>query len=180
MTSHAYFDLNGHGSGAAEDQLLQISADRVLYTAPDGIPEHVPVEVAGTAFDFRSPRLLRDALRTDAPQLRQQAGFDHNYCLDGSGFRRAAVLHGCRSHVTMEVWTDQPGMQLFTLNHVPSPIEGKNGKHYRAHGAVCLETQQYPNAVNEPAFPSCVIRAGETASTVTELRFYEERTKEDD
>ena len=71
-------------------------------------------------------------------------------------------------------------MQLFTLNHVPSPIEGKNGKHYRAHGAVCLETQQYPNAVNEPAFPSCVIRAGETASTVTELRFYEERTKEEE
>lgn len=180
VTSHTYFDLNGHGSDAAEEQLLQISAERVLYTAPDGIPEHVPVEVAGTAFDFRSPRLLRDALRADAPQLRQQAGFDHNYCLDGSGFRRAAVLHGCRSHVTMEVWTDQPGMQLFTLNHVPSPIEGKNGKHYRAHGAVCLETQQYPNAVNEPAFPSCVIRAGETASTVTELRFYEERTKEED
>ena len=65
VTSHAYFDLNGHGSDAAEEQLLQISAERVLYTAPDGIPEHVPVEVAGTAFDFRSPRLLRDALRAD-------------------------------------------------------------------------------------------------------------------
>lgn len=179
VTSHAYFDLNGQGCGAAGEQLLQICADRVLYTAPDGIPEHVPAAVAETAFDFRTPRLLRDALRADAPQLRQQGGFDHNYCLNGSGYRRAAVLHGCRSHVTMELWTDQPGMQLFTLNYVPVPIEGKNGKVYHAHDAVCLETQQYPNAVNEPAFPNCVIRAGETARTVTELRFYEEKTEED-
>lgn len=171
VTSHAYFDLNGQGSGKAEEQLLQICADSVLYTAADGIPERLPTKVAGTAFDFRVPRLLHDALLADEPHLRLQGGFDHNYCLNGSGYRRAAILHGCYSHITMEVWTDQPGMQLFTLNQVPTPIEGKNGKQYQAHDAVCLETQQYPNAINEPEFPGCVIMAGKTARSVTALRF---------
>lgn len=177
VTSHAYFDLNGHGSGATGEHMLQINADAVLYTSPDGIPQSVPVKVADTSFDFRKPRLLRDALSGDEPQLRQQGGFDHNFCLNDIGCRRAAVLHGCRSNITMEVWTDQPGMQLFTLNTVPFPIQGKDGRQYSAHGAICLETQQYPNAVNEPGFPNPIIPAGQLAKTVTEYRFNTDRTK---
>lgn len=171
VTSHAYFDLNGHGSGATGEHMLQINADAVLYTSPDGIPQSVPVKVADTSFDFRKPRLLRDALAGESPQLRQQGGFDHNFCLNGDGFRRAAVLHGCMSNITMEVWTDQPGMQLFTLNAVPFSIPGKNGQKYDAHGAICLETQQYPNAVNEAGFPNSIIVAGKPARTVTAFRF---------
>lgn len=179
VTSHAYFDLNGQGSGASLEQLLQIHAEAVLYTATDGIPEAVPHSVAGTAFDFRKARVLREALCSDEMQLRRQGGFDHNYCLAGSGFQQAAILHGCRSHITMEVWTDQPGMQLFTLNQVPQAIMGKDGRTYTTHAGVCLETQQYPNAVNEAAFPNCIIHAGEAAKSVTELRFYEEKMKEE-
>lgn len=178
VTSHAYFDLNGQGSREAMEQTLQIHADKVLYTTADGIPLPVPVQTEGTVFDFRSPRLLREVYAAEDPQLRQQGGYDHNFCLNGSGFRQAAVLHGCHSHITMEVWTDQPGLQLFTLNQVPRALAGKAGKEYTAYAAVCLETQQYPNAINEPTFPSPVIRAGKKSTSVTALQFYEKEDGE--
>lgn len=171
VTSHTYFDLNGHGSGQAEDQQLQIFADHVLYTAPDGIPEPAPVPVCGTDFDFRAGRLLRQALCGQDAQLRQQNGFDHNYCLRGSGYRKAAILYGCHSRITMEVWTDEPGLQLFTLNETYGGISGKDGARYRNHDGVCLETQQYPNAVNVSAFPSPFIEAGKRTVRTTCFRF---------
>lgn len=172
VTSHAYFDLNGHGSEESGGHLLSICADTYLPAGPDGVPTGEILPLHGTAFDFRAPRSLQKALENSDPQLTQFGGFDHNYCIRGQGFRQAAVLWGMDSGIAMEVHTDQPGMQLFTLNAVPKPIHGKDGKCYAAHRAVCLETQQYPNAVNEPGFPSPVIPAGRKSATVTEWIFH--------
>ena len=167
VTSHAYFDLNGQGSGAAERQLLQINADAFLPAAADGVPTGERRPVADTDFDFRTPHLLEEALKGHDPQLVQFGGFDHNYCLNGQGLHQAAVLQGLESGITMEVWTDMPGLQLFTLNAAPPLLEGKDGKTYGPHDAVCLETQFYPNAVNHPDWPSPIIPAGRVSRTET-------------
>ncbi len=169
VTSHAYYDLNGHGSDG--DHMLSVCADAYLPAAPDGVPTGEIRPLQRTAFDFRAPRSLQEALKSDDPQLTQFGGFDHTYCIRGQGLRQAAVLRGQDSGIVMEVRTDQPGMQLFTLNTVPQPVPGKDGKRYTAHRAVCLETQQYPNAVNEPGFPNPIIPAGSKSTAVTEWIF---------
>ncbi len=169
VTSHAYFNLNGHG--AAGDHQLWIGADAYLPAGPDGLPTGEILPVAGTAFDFRRPRRLLEALADSSPQLQQFGGYDHNFCLAGRGLRRAAVLRGLESGLALEVWTDQPGMQLFTFNQVPASLLGKDGASYRAHGAVCLETQNYPDAPNRPQFPNCFLEPGETGLTQTQWVF---------
>lgn len=169
VTSHAYFNLNGHD--ARGDHTLWIDADAYLPASPDGLPTGEILPVEGTAFDFRRPRRLSAALEEQAPQLRQFGGFDHNFCLRGEGLRKAAVLRGEESGLVMEVWTDQPGMQLFTFNQVPLPLSGKDGASYRAHDAVCLETQQYPDAPNRPQFPDCFLEPGEAGHTETHWVF---------
>lgn len=172
VTSHAYFDLNGQGSGAAQKQMLQINADAFLPTSVDGVPTGEQRKVACTDFDFRMPRLLEEALKGKDDQLTQFGGFDHNFCLNGKGFRQAAVLQGLESGISMEVWTDMPGLQLFTLNAAPPLLEGKDGKFYSPHDAVCLETQFYPNAVNHPEWPSSIIPGGRISRTETMFLFH--------
>lgn len=169
VTSHAYFDLNGHGSGGG--QLLQLNADAYLPAAADGVPTGQVRRVEDTDFDFRSPRLISDALRGSDPQLVQFGGFDHNFCLSGAGMRQAAELRGLESGICMQVWTDLPGLQLFTLNAVPQGFTGKDGRIYHRHAAVCLETQHYPDAVHHPQWPSPMIPAGVCSRTSTAFVF---------
>lgn len=171
VTSHAYFDLNGHGSGAAAGQLLQLNADAYLPAAADGVPTGEVRCVENTDFDFRIPRLLSDALQGNDPQLTQFGGFDHNFCLSGSGMRQAAELRGLESGICMQVWTDLPGLQLFTLNAVPQGFAGKDGRIYNRHASVCLETQHYPDAVHHPEWPSPMIPAGVCSRTSTAFVF---------
>lgn len=168
LTNHSYFNLNG--GGTALDHTLQVFSDAVTERGPGLIPTGALLPAAGTKFDFSAPKsLARDLPGRDAGALHAD-GYDDNFCLPGEGLRRAAVLTGDRSGITMTVLTTAPGMQLYTANFL-SQRTGKHGAQYCEGDAVCLETQIYPDAVHHAAFPSAVLPAGKEFRQTTVYQF---------
>lgn len=173
MVHHGYWNLAGHGSGSVRDQLLLLEADHYTPVGPGKIPTGEIVPVAGTAFDFRTLRSI-GAMIDDQSQL-PEAGYDHNFCLNGERgtLRRAARAVDPHSGRGLEVWTDQPGVQFYSANHFEKlPAVGKGGAPYGKHAGFALETQVYPNSPNEPRFPSAVLRPGETYRHVMRVPFF--------
>lgn len=171
MTNHSYFNLNGHDSGTVLDHILQIHADHFTPADAESIPTGEIRPVEGTPMDFRTGRALGDEIDADYEPLRLGGGYDHNWVLKNGGrFDKVAEVAADRSGIVMEVYTDLPGMQVYTanfLNHEP----GKEGASYERRSAVCLETQYYPDAIHHDHFPGPVCRAGETYGTSTAYRF---------
>jgi aldose 1-epimerase len=132
-------------------------------------------QVAGTPFDFTRPHAIGERIAEDDEQLRYGGGYDHNFVLDGRAngdeLSFAARLHSPRSGRTLEVLTTQPGMQLYTGNALGGDSPGADGPRFRPHGAVALETQHFPDAPNEPHFPSVILRPGEAFRSRTVYRF---------
>jgi aldose 1-epimerase len=167
FTNHTYFNLNGHGSGPIWNHTLQIDADFFTPADAQTLPTGEIRSVAGTCLDFRKPRTIAPGC-DDA--LLYGGGYDHNFCLSGSGLRRVAEARGDKTGIGMEVWTTLEGMQLYTANFL-SRREGKDGKIYEPYGGFCMETQHYPDAINQPAFPSPVLRRGQEYRETTIYRF---------
>ena len=129
------------------------------------------LSVEGTPFDFRKEKKLSDGLNADFEQIKMFNGFDHNFVLDGSGYRKYAVVTGDISKITMECYTDLPGVQLYTGNGIEQGRVCKEGALYDTHGGFCLETQKFPNATNIPFFPSIFVKKGEKYDTVSAYKF---------
>lgn len=165
LTNHVYFNLAGQEVGEVADHVLTLRASRFTPIGADKIVTGELLPVEGTPWDLRAATALRD--RWDCPEL--GGGFDHNYCLDG-GDGPDAQLFCPRTGIVMEMFTDRPGCQLYTAGGL-KPRAGKAGASYGPRQGVCLETQNYPNAVNLPQFPSPVLRAGEVFGSETVYRF---------
>lgn len=171
LANHSYWNLAGHSAGHAalcQHVFTVPSAERCELDG-DTVPTGRLCQVEETVFDLRRGVRLGDVL--DDPALKPTGGFDHPYALPGKWGYAASVR--C-DDMTMEVWTDAPCMQVYSGNGLP-PVFGKNGAQYGPQTGFCLETQQYPDAPNCPAFSSAVLYAGEKKIYRTEYRFIKER-----
>lgn len=164
LTGHSYFNLAGHDAGTVAGHELMIDAGVVTEVDDDLIPTGRLLNVKGGPLDFTTPRLLEDAFRN------HEAGYDYNYILE-KGETPAAVLRDPESGRTMELYTDAPGLQFYTGHFIPDKTRGKNGCTYRPFSGLCLEPQDFPNAVNIPEFPSVILRPGLIWRRIITYRF---------
>ena len=178
LTQHSYFNLGGYGVDDILGHELTIASSRFTPISSRLIPTGEIRSVAGTPFDFRSARTIGERINEDREQLRYGEGYDHNFVLDGKdgsdGASLAARLYSPRSGRTLEVYTTEPGLQLYTGNALGGDAPGRMGPRFRPRGAVALETQHFPDSPNEPSFPSIILRPGEAYSSRTVYRFFSE------
>lgn len=172
MTNHSYFNLKGHDGGEITDHCLWIKANGFTETSDDLIPNGTIVDVTGTPMDFRTKKAIGDDIGADYKPLVIAGGYDHNYALDKKAgvVEKVAEVSEESTGRTMEVYTDLPGMQLYTGNFIERE-EGKRGAIYTKRHGVCFETQFFPNSIHIPSFESCVLKAGETFTSTTIYRF---------
>ena len=168
LTNHSYFNL--YSEGMVEDQFLTLKCkyytpvDKSLITTGD------IASVNNTPFDFTLVKRIGKDIDENNEQLKIAGGYDHNFVIEGEGFRTFAEVSSPKSGIKMICSTDQPGVQFYTANFLTNRM-GKNGKVMDKRGGFCLETQNFPDAVNKKQFPSAILKAGELYQTRTEFDF---------
>lgn len=167
MTNHSYFNLNGDPSHDGENQMLYINANRYTPADTTYMTTGEELSVAGTPMDFRRlTPLSRDINNKQFDMTRNASGFDHNWCLNtwrkGKGNDKliAASLYSPATGIRMDVYTNEPGIQVYTGNFFDASFTAKHGYRYPRHSAVCLETQHYPDSPNKPQWPSALLESG--------------------
>jgi len=162
LTNHSYFNLNGHADGNIFDHEMEIISDKITTVDENLIPTGELADVTGTAFDFRTAKEI-------GKDFKAIGGYDHNYALRQPG--KAASVYAPKTGIRLTVYTNSPGMQLYTSNMMPDEgIPGK-GVTYHKYSAFCLETQIFPDAINQPNFPSCVVTKDKPQQFYTEFKF---------
>ncbi len=161
LSHHSYFNLSGEGAETIEDHLLTLNASAYTPTDATLIPTGEIAPVAGTPLDFTAEHRIGERIGDDFEALKLGGGYDHNWVIDGTGMRPAAVVYSPVSGIEMAVHTDEPGIQFYSGNFLTGKDTGKSGKPYGYRSALCLETQKFPDGPNHPDFPSTVLRPGE-------------------
>ncbi len=169
MTNHAYFNLGTTANGDVLEHELQLFCDYFTPTDADSIPTGEIRPVEGTAFDFREPKKIGKDIKADDEQLIMCRGYDHNFCVNGENgtLRPVAKVTDEKSGRKLEVFSDLPGVQLYTGNFVDGTETGKDGIVLNQHYGFCLETQYYPDTPNQPSFPQCTFKKGEAFESLT-------------
>lgn len=173
MTNHSYFNLDGDPSKSNSDYLLIIDAD--AYTPVDStfMTTGEIVSVEGTDMDFRTPTAVGARIDNDFEQLKNGKGYDHNWVLNTKGdvTRPCATLESPSTGIVLDVYTNEPGIQIYAGNFLDGTLTGKKGIVYGHRASVCLETQKYPDTPNKPEWPSALLKPGEKYDSHCIYRF---------
>ena len=178
MTNHAYFNLNGDPSIPGMNQVLYLAADSITPVDDTFMTNGEMMAVAETPFDFTTPKAIeQDVTNFDNEQIKFGKGFDHNWVLKTKGNINevAAKLTSPITGITLEVYTNEPGIQVYTGNFLDGTVKGKKGIVYPQRASVCLETQHYPDSPNKPHWPSVVLEPGKTYNSRCIFKFGTEK-----
>ena len=165
MTNHSYFNLDGNPSGSAMNHTLYLASDSITPVDDTFMTSGEMLAVAGTPFDFNAPKAIsQDVTNFDNEQIKFGKGFDHNWVLNTKGDIKqvAAKLVSPVTGISLEVYTNEPGIQVYTGNFLDGTVKGKKGIIYQQRASVCLETQHYPDSPNKAHWPSVILEPGKT------------------